>query len=57
MSDALIDVRLRQMRLEAEGILSFEFMPVGGAPLPSFDPGAHVDLHLPGGKIRPLCKK
>lgn len=49
---AQIEVRLRQIRLEAEGIASYELVAVGDAALPSFDAGAHIDLHLPGGIVR-----
>jgi len=43
---------LRQLRREAEGIVSYEFVSAGGAPLPPFTAGAHVDLQLPGGLLR-----
>lgn len=53
MSAALLDIRLRQMRLEAEGIVSYEFVPANDdASLPPFSAGAHIDLHLPGNLIR-----
>ncbi|WP_256219043.1 PDR/VanB family oxidoreductase [Variovorax sp. 770b2] len=47
-----IDLRLRQTRLEAEGIVSYEFVSAGDAPLPAFSAGAHIDLHLAGDKVR-----
>ncbi len=37
--------------LTAEGIAAFELAPVSGQ-LPSFQPGAHVDVHLPNGLVR-----
>jgi len=42
---------------EAEGICSLELRAPDGAPLPPFTAGAHIDLHLPGGVVRPysLC--
>ena len=43
---------LRQLRREAEGIVSYEFVSADGAPLPPFTAGAHVDLQLPGGLLR-----
>jgi len=43
---------LRQLRREAEGIVSYEFVSADGAPLPPFTAGAHIDLHLPGGLLR-----
>jgi len=45
-------LRLRQTRLEAEDIVSFEFVSAGDAPLPPFEAGAHIDLHLAGGMVR-----
>jgi vanillate O-demethylase ferredoxin subunit len=47
-----IEVRLRQIRLEAERVASYEFVSVTGAPLPPFTAGAHIDLHLPNAMIR-----
>lgn len=41
------------MRLEAPDVLSLELRAVDGQALPPADPGAHVDLHLPNGAIRP----
>lgn len=43
---------LRQLRLEAEDIVSYEFVSAGTAPLPAFTAGAHIDLQLPGGLTR-----
>ena len=37
--------------LTAEGIAAFELSPLSGQ-LPSFQPGAHVDVHLPNGLVR-----
>lgn len=37
--------------LTAEGIAAFELAPVAGE-LPSFQPGAHLDVHLPNGLVR-----
>lgn len=41
-------LRVRQMRWEAEGVLSVVLESLDGSPLPSWSPGAHLDLHLPG---------
>ncbi|WP_077002286.1 PDR/VanB family oxidoreductase [Variovorax sp. KK3] len=43
---------LRQLRREAEGIVSYEFVSADGAPLPPFTAGAHIDLQLPEGLSR-----
>ena len=52
MSAPLIDVRLRQIRLEGEGITSYEFVSATDAVLPAFSAGAHIDLHLPHDMVR-----
>ncbi|CAN5430073.1 hypothetical protein BH11PSE9_BH11PSE9_16970 [soil metagenome] len=46
-----LDVRVHSINASADGILLFDLRPVG-APLPPFDAGAHVDLHLPNGIVR-----
>lgn len=48
----MIEVIIRAMRLEAEGILGLELVATDGAELPPFEAGAHIDLHLPNGLIR-----
>ncbi len=48
----LLDVRLRRIAWEAEGVLSLEFTAADGSDLPPFEPGAHVDLHLGDGLLR-----
>lgn len=45
---APIAVVVRQIRLEAEDVHSFELVAADGGPLPGFSAGAHVDLELPG---------
>ena len=40
------------MRAEALDVMSLELRAIGGAQLPPFEPGAHLDLHLPNGLIR-----
>lgn len=45
-------VQVHSIRHEAENILSFELVDPGGALLPEFQPGAHVDVHLKAGLIR-----
>jgi len=48
-----IDVRLTQIRLEADDVASYEFRPVAGGPaLPAFEAGAHIDLYLPENRVR-----
>ena len=43
-----VAVLIRQIRLEAQGIHSFELVAADGGLLPGFDAGAHIDLDLPG---------
>jgi vanillate O-demethylase ferredoxin subunit len=42
-----ISVLIRQMRLECDDVLSFEFESKDGTPLPAFKAGAHIDVHVP----------
>jgi ferredoxin-NADP reductase len=51
-SGALLDVRLRRIGWEAEGVLALEFTAADGGDLPPFEPGAHIDLHLGDGLLR-----
>lgn len=48
----MIEVIIRAMRLEAEGVLGLELVAADGASLPPFEAGAHIDLYLPNGLIR-----
>ena len=47
-----LELQLRAIRWEAEGVHSFELVMPDGAPLPAVQAGAHVDVHLPGGLLR-----
>jgi ferredoxin-NADP reductase len=49
---SLLQAYVHQMRHEAEGVLSVELRPADGCDFPSFDAGAHIDLHLANGLIR-----
>ena len=46
------EVRLRALVWEAPGVLSLELAAPDGSALPSFAPGAHIDLKLPDGTLR-----
>jgi vanillate O-demethylase ferredoxin subunit len=49
----ILQVRVRAVTFEAEGILSFELVPMPPLKeLPAFEAGAHVDLLLPNGLTR-----
>lgn len=52
-SEALLQLRVQAIRHEAEGIHSFELRDPSGADLPRVQAGAHVDVHLKGGLVRP----
>lgn len=45
-------LRLHAVSYAAPDIRLFEFRAQDGARLPAFEPGAHVDIHLPGGLVR-----
>ncbi|MGU7770045.1 PDR/VanB family oxidoreductase [Burkholderia sp. MR1-5-21] len=36
----------------ADDIFGYELTPLSDTPLPDFDAGAHIDVHLPGGLVR-----
>ncbi len=48
----LLEVRLRTVTVEAEGINAYTLESMPGQSLPSFTAGAHLDLHLPEGLVR-----
>ncbi|MHC3916538.1 PDR/VanB family oxidoreductase [Alcaligenes nematophilus] len=53
MSTQTLTARIHAMRFEADGIVSVEFQPATEQVLfPSFEPGSHIDLHLPNGLVR-----
>lgn len=45
-------LRVHAVRWEADTVLSYELRSPDGAPLPPFEAGAHLDLHLPAGLVR-----
>lgn len=47
-----IEVRVAAKVREAEDIYSFELVRLDGAPLPPFDAGAHIDVHVGVGQVR-----
>lgn len=49
LADDGIDVAVRALRWEAEGVVSVELQSASGGPLPPWQPGAHIDLVLPTG--------
>src|SRR5262249_60669830 len=51
-SDALIEVRLTAFGYAARDPTLYEFTRLDGKPLPAYEPGAHIDVHLPNGIVR-----
>ncbi|MEM7323268.1 MAG: Rieske 2Fe-2S domain-containing protein [Actinomycetota bacterium] len=49
---ALTEVTVAAKRLVANHIIALELSPVDGVALPTWQPGDHLDLHLPNGLIR-----
>ena len=48
---ASLRVQVNRKWSTAEGVAAFELVPLRGV-LPTFQPGAHIDVHLPNGLIR-----
>lgn len=53
LTNAAMRLQLRTVRLEAEGICSFELVDPSGKELLPFEAGAHIDVYLPNGLVRP----
>lgn len=53
------ELLVRQVTWEAEGIVSLQLVDPDGKELPTWEPGAHIDLFLPSGLVRQysLCGK
>lgn len=45
-SNGLIDVQIVRAEMVAEDVLACEFSACSGAPLPAFEAGAHIDVHI-----------
>ncbi|HEX5259652.1 MAG TPA: PDR/VanB family oxidoreductase [Sphingomicrobium sp.] len=45
-------VQVADVRAQALDVMSLELRAVGGGELPPFEPGAHLDVHLPNGLVR-----
>ena len=52
MAVETMQLRVRQITNEAEGINTFEFVDPDGKDLPEFAAGSHIDVHIPGGFLR-----
>ncbi|UYO01192.1 MAG: Rieske 2Fe-2S domain-containing protein [Devosia sp.] len=47
-----LNVVVKRKWQNAEGVTSFELADRDGRHLPTFQPGAHIDVHLPNGLVR-----
>jgi len=45
-------LKVARKQAEAENVQSFELVDPAGKTLPPFEAGSHVDVHVPGGKVR-----
>ena len=44
--------RVADIRPAARDVLRLDLVSADGRPLPAFEPGAHIDVHVPGGPVR-----
>ncbi len=52
MATDTLRLRVERITPEAEDILSYELVSEDGGPLPPFEAGSHLDVHVPGGFLR-----
>lgn len=52
VANATIELTVAAVRSEAQGVVSLELALPNGGPLPSWLPGAHIDIALPNGLTR-----
>ncbi len=52
MIEGMIEVTVVRKRREAPDVCSFELRRPDGLPLPAFDAGAHIDVHIRDGLVR-----
>lgn len=52
MAEPTLRVRIARKTAEAQDICSLELHACAGTVLPAFSAGAHIDVHLPNGKLR-----
>ncbi len=50
--DAAFEVRIEAVSVEAEGVISLTLVRPDNRQLPAWQPGAHIDVCLPGGLVR-----
>lgn len=47
-----LSLQVMATQLQGVGVTSYVLVHSGGADLPAWEPGAHVDVHLPSGAVR-----
>jgi tetrachlorobenzoquinone reductase len=52
MSELERELRVERLSRPADGVVEVRLADPGGAELPAWEPGAHIDLRLPGGLTR-----
>lgn len=52
MPDDVLTLQITDLIAEAKGVMVIELRSPSGEALPSFKPGAHIELHLPGDIVR-----
>lgn len=52
MNEQLLKVQVHKRQLQGDGVVVLDLIPVGGARLPAFEAGAHVDIHIAPGLVR-----
>jgi ferredoxin-NADP reductase len=52
MSEPRLELLVKQMTWESDGVLSLALVDPDGKPLPTWTPGAHIDLTLRGSLVR-----
>ncbi|MGO3742336.1 PDR/VanB family oxidoreductase [Kerstersia sp.] len=48
----MMTLTVTQKTREADDVFSFQLAASNGQPLPAYEAGAHIDLHLPQGQVR-----
>lgn len=51
-AERMLTVRVARIARQTPDIHSFELVHPWGGALPPYEPGAHIDVHLPGGFVR-----
>jgi ferredoxin-NADP reductase len=52
LDEGQLSLLVRQIRLEADAVVSLELVDPDGGDLPAWTPGSHLDLVLPSGLVR-----